>query len=57
MQESHRKRHNSNAGPLAYFSWLALNELFLNGDQNEKKKRDPRLLEEKEGNATYVGSD
>jgi hypothetical protein len=27
---------------------LALNALFLNGDHNEEKKRDPRLLEEEE---------
>ena len=34
---------------------MAPNALFLNGDQNEKKKRDPRLLEEEEGASTAFG--
>lgn len=34
---------------------LSRNALFLNGDQNEKKKRDPRLLEEEEGASAAFG--
>jgi hypothetical protein len=34
---------------------LARNARFLNGDQNEKKKRDPRLLEEEEGASAPFG--
>lgn len=34
---------------------LSRNALFLNGDQNEKKKRDPRFLEEEEGASAAFG--
>ena len=36
------------------FAWRQA--FFLNGDQNEEKKRDPRLLEEKERTAAAFGS-
>jgi len=55
MQEAHRQGHNSNAGRLAYFSSWRPKALFLNGDQNEEKKRDPRLLEEEEGASAALG--
>jgi hypothetical protein len=35
------------------FAWRKV--FFLNGDQNEEKKRDPRLLEEKERTAASFG--
>ena len=37
------------------FFVLAPNAPFLNGDQNEKKKRDPRLLEEEERASAAFG--
>jgi hypothetical protein len=36
------------------FAWPKV--FFLNGDQNEEKKRDPRLLEEKERTAASFGT-
>ena len=36
------------------FAWRKA--FFLNGDQNEEKKRDPRLLEEKERTAASFGA-
>jgi hypothetical protein len=36
------------------FAWRKV--FFLNGDQNEEKKRDPRLLEEKERTAASFGT-
>jgi hypothetical protein len=41
------------AGSSPQFVWCKL--FFLNGDQNEEKKRDPRLLEEEERTAASFG--